>query len=248
MNSGLHFQKLNFSDFVFPIVFFLVPVLVLIGCKVEKSRPATVPKNAAYEKKRNLYTQIENGIRRTWIETGELYSECQLDEQGREHGECKNYFPKTGKVVAEGKNIHGERDGVWHWYFPDGKIYYKLTLAHDKKRPVWIETNLLGNEHGPYERFYEDGKLDERGSYDGGYRTGSWEKFYRSGRLEYKGNYKKDKKTEDWKYYYSDGTLEVEEKFDSEGILIYRKTYFPDGKLNCEVNKLEKVEKCKSPI
>jgi antitoxin component YwqK of YwqJK toxin-antitoxin module len=241
----MNLKKTNLSFFINLI---LLLGIFIYNCKVEKWRPEGIPKKAVYDKKRNVYTHIENGIRKIWVETGELYSECQVDELGREHGECKNYFPKTGKLITEGKSIHGERDGVWYWYFPNGQVYYKLTLAHDKKRPVWIETNLLGNEHGLYERFYEDGNLDERGMYDSGYRMGSWEKYYRNGNVEFRGNYKKDKKIGDWKYYYIDGKLEIEEKFTEEGVLVYRKTFFPDGSLACEIEPAKNKNQCNSPI
>ncbi|MCB1177952.1 MAG: hypothetical protein KDK36_10270 [Leptospiraceae bacterium] len=228
---------------------FLIILLILnipfSNCKKEKYRPEGVPQDASYEKKRNLYTQIKDGKRKIWTKEGDFYSECLIDELGREHGECKNFFPGSGKLITIGNNIHGERDGVWYWYFPNGNIYYKLTLAHDKKRPVWIETNLLGNEHGAYERYYEDGSLEEKGSYDTGYKTDYWEKFYKDGQLEYTGYYKKDKKIKDWKYYFSDGKLEVEENFTGDGKLISRKTYFPDGNLNCEVIPAESKLDCK---
>ena len=137
------------------------------------------------------------------------------------------------------------KDGLWYWYFPNGNIYYKQNFNHAKRRTdFWVETNLLGNEHGSYERYYENGKLEERGEFDTGYKSGKWEKFYPTGQMEYTGEYSKGKKIGNWKFFYPDGKKEAAEVFDSKTELISRITFFPDGSLNCKNEKNNPLE-CK---
>ena len=42
---------------------------------------------------------------------------------------------------------------------------------------------------GPYETFYSNGQLKEKGSYKDGKRDGAWEQFYDAGQLKSKGNF-----------------------------------------------------------
>jgi len=213
----------------------IIFIILLTYCISEQQSPKGISPTAVYDKKRNLYILVENGVRKQFTEKGQLYSECEVDSQGREHGICKTFLPETGQVLSEGRYINGERDGVWIWNFPDGKPYYKLSFSHKKKRKVWLETNLLGNEHGEYFRFYNNGKLEEKGFYDTGLKTGKWERYYLNGKLEYTGNFFQDKKILDWTYYYPNGSLEAEESFTKEGTLIQRTTYYPNGNLACVV-------------
>ncbi len=232
------------------LFFRLVLLMILIfflhftfSCKTENIYPTNIPKEAKFDKRKNLYTHVEKGIRKIYTAEGKLYSECQLDDVMREHGICKTFLPNNGRVLSVGRYVHGEKDGEWIWNFPNGNVYYKLHFSHEKKRKVWIETNLLGNEHGPYFRYYENGKLEEEGFYDTGLKTGKWKKFYYKGNLEYEGEYYQDKKILKWKYYYPNGNLEMAEEFTENGNFLLRKTYFPNGKLNC-TKQITEEAKC----
>lgn len=218
-------------------------LIILYSCSSENSFPPNVPKDAKFDKRKNLYTHFANGIRRIYTADGKLYSECEVDDVMRENGICKTFLPNTEIVLSVGRYVHGEREGEWIWNFPNGKVYYRLNFSHEKKRKVWIETNLLGNEHGPYFRYYETGELEEQGFYDTGLKTGRWKKFYYNGKLEYEGEYKADKKIRNWTYYYPNGNFEMQETFTEDGTFLLRKTYFPNGELNCIVEQ-DKEIKC----
>ena len=43
---------------------------------------------------------------------------------------------------------------------------------------------------GPFETYYENGQLDERGNYKDGKEDGVWEKYYENGELEERDNWK----------------------------------------------------------
>lgn len=213
-------------------------ILLLFNCSDHSAaKKLNIPPGATFNKKMNLYQLSANGIQRQWNNEGKLYSECQLNEKGLLNGECKMYSQVSGELISKGFYKNNLKDGEWIWNFPDGKIYYKLNYAFNKKRAYWIDTNLIGNEHGLYERYYDNGVLEEKGFFDSGFKIGDWEKFYRSGKQEYKGSFNKDKKIGDWVYYFPDGKTEIEEKFNDDGILIFRKTYYPDGKLACEIKE-----------
>lgn len=195
--------------------------------------PKTIPPEARYDKRTNSYVYIANGKKKVWNENGELFSEESLDEVGRSHGLYQSFFPSTGALLSRGNFKNGEREGVWEWYFPNGRIYYRSGYSSEKKRQVWIETNLLGNEHGLHERYYSSGNLEERGSFEFGLKTGVWEKFYKNGNFEHGGRYKSDKKVGKWLYLYPDGKKVAGEEFDESGKFLNRSTFYPDGSPEC---------------
>lgn len=210
-----------------------VALLFLLNCSQGNTLPTGVEAGAEFDKKINLYKLERNGKRKLWSDAGKLYAVIEVNGSFLENGNAETYMPATGAVLSRGRYKDGQKDGLWFWYFPDGKVYYKQEFAFGKKRSYWIETNLIGNEHGVYERYYFDGKLEEKGQFDAGYKTGEWVKFYRNGNPEYKGSFKKDKRIGKWFQYFSDSKIESEELYDEKGKLIERKTFFPDGKPRC---------------
>ncbi|MCB1141587.1 MAG: hypothetical protein KDK54_05075 [Leptospiraceae bacterium] len=213
-----------------------LPVLLFSFCKEPVSIEG-LPKEAVYDRKTNSFTLNEPGKKTVWNKEGKLFSVIELNEIGIEHGLAITYFPGTQSILSEGRYNNGKREGIWIWYFPDGKVYYRSGYSSEKQRPIWIATNALGNEDGIHERYYPNGNPEEKGFYDGGLKTGDWIKYFPNGKLEFRGSYQKDKKIGYWTYFYSDGTPEVEERFSDEGKLIERKTYFPDGRLSCSIKE-----------
>ena len=61
--------------------------------------------------------------------------------------------------------------------------------------------------HGPFEAFYENGQVNERGVYQHGKRDGVWEWYYENGQLEKRGSLDREKEEGPWEYFYEDGTL-----------------------------------------
>lgn len=228
-----------------PILLISLLCLFLSFCNAESQMkiPIGIPKEAKFDRKKNIFTLVKDQHEYTWYESGQLYADCELNSIGIRNGECKYYFESNGKLLSKGNFVNALKDGLWYWYFPNGNIYYKQYFNHAKRRTdFWMETNLLGNEHGPYERYYDNGNLEERGEYDTGYKSGKWEKFYRSGQIEYTGSYLVDKKIGFWKFYYPNGKLEAEEDFDAKSEFVSRITYFPDGNVNCKNYKNRNLE------
>ncbi|MCP5498769.1 MAG: hypothetical protein H7A25_02610 [Leptospiraceae bacterium] len=218
-------------------IFFLFTTL-LYSCKAKANHilPGNVPVGAKYDRRINLFTKIENGKLSQWTKEGLLYMDCEVNQNGVLHGYCKTY-QKENRLSSEGRMVNGNKDGLWKWYFPDGELYIQQEHNHARKRIYWGDYDKIGNEHGKFEQYYLDGKLEIRGYYDAGYKTGSWEKYYRNGQLEYRGKFNKDLRTGEWLHYYNTGTLEVKESFDEAGKVIYRTTYDPEGHEICSVTR-----------
>jgi len=225
------------------LILFIYLGLTVIYCIPRKKHPPTVSPKAVFDKKVNLYTATENGSQLTWYDTGELYSSCKVNPLGLLDGECTQYS-KTKSVLSFGKFKNGQRDGLWVWNFLNGKPYYKQFFTYGKKRVYWIQTEVWGNEDGLYERFYDTGNLEEKGFYDGGYKTGRWEKYFRDGKKEYAGSFLNDKKTREWIFYYPSGATEAMELYDDAGKFIRRTTYFEDGKIQCVTYGEKKSSEC----
>jgi antitoxin component YwqK of YwqJK toxin-antitoxin module len=219
---------------------FLFTFFVCISCSKNKN-PESIPSGATYNKKTNSFSLIISGKKKVWNEKGQLFSETSLDSKNRENGQSLTFFPETGAILSKGNFVEGKREGIWEWYYPNGNIYYRSGYSPDKKREVWISTNLLGNEHGIHERYYENGQLEEKGSYEFGLKVDKWEKYYKNGKLEHFGSYQSDKKIGQWIYLYPDGKKVAEETFDSNGKLESRETFYPDGSRECSFfqNKLD---------
>jgi antitoxin component YwqK of YwqJK toxin-antitoxin module len=226
---------------ILPVIFITI---FFTHCVDQKFLPPGIPSEAEFDKRKGLYTLYKDGKYFEYSEKGKLYLECEVNQQKLFHGKCKTYSMSTGIMLCEGNFKDNQRDGLWTWKFPDGNMYYKLTYAFGKKKSIWIDTYVIGNEDGPYERFYNNGDLDEKGSYDSGKRSGDWIKFYQNGKLEYKGTYKNDKKLGTWTYYYPDGKTEILENYDNAFNLISRTTYYPDGNINCVTKKDTSQAEC----
>ena len=73
---------------------------------------------------------------RVW---GRLRSSTELDDRGRPHGRHLEYSPVTGKLLAEGNFLDGQREGIWMEYDAKGQpasmILYRRGVAIQVKQP-----------------------------------------------------------------------------------------------------------------
>ncbi|MCW7466929.1 hypothetical protein ND860_12795 [Leptospira levettii] len=213
-------------------------------CKGSSERPNTVPKDASFDKKTNHYQMIGEGYFREWYENGNLVAIVPIDSLGRPDGIGKKLNYIDGTTIMEGKMVNGERDGLWKFYFSDGKIYIEQNYkAGYRKKQLWIQSTEIGNENGAYFRYYRNGRLNEKGFFDGGLRTGDWVRYYPDTKVEAKGSYSEDKKIGEWFYYYPTGVKEASELYSDTGELISRNTYYPNGNPWCIV-KQNKTPEC----
>jgi len=61
--------------------------------------------------------------------------------------------------------------------------------------------NANGKAHGEWVRYYGDGQLEHKGSYNNGEQHGYWVEYFRDGQLYYKGEYNNGNKVGMWKQW-----------------------------------------------
>lgn len=212
---------------------------ILFGpCKGSVDRPTSIPKDANYDKKTNHYQLTSEGLFREWYENGNLVTTVPVNSVGQLDGFATKFNYLNGITTMQGKMVNGERDGLWKFYFSDGKLYIEQNYkAGYRKKQIWFQTSAIGNENGAYFRYFRNGRLNEKGFYDGGLRTGDWVRYYPDTRVETKGSYLEDKKVGEWFYYYPNGVKEASELYSESGELLARYTYYPNGSIWCVVKK-----------
>ncbi|TGL54540.1 hypothetical protein EHQ59_06680 [Leptospira kemamanensis] len=220
------------------LLFVVLSGIVFGPCKGSVERPQSVPKDAKYDKKTNHYQQTSEGFFREWYENGNLVTLFPVNQMGLSDGVGKKLNYLDGITIMEGKMVNGERDGLWKFYFSDGKLYIEQNYkAGYRKKQLWILTAELGNENGAYFRYFRNGRLNEKGFFDGGLRTGDWVRYYPDTKVEEKGSYLEDKKIGEWFYYYPTGVKEASELYSESGELLSRNTYYPNGSVWCVMRK-----------
>ncbi|TGN21102.1 toxin-antitoxin system YwqK family antitoxin [Leptospira idonii] len=235
----LHTLRANSLLVYFQQLLLVFGVAILFSpCQGKGDRPNNVPEEAKYNRKTNLYQLVQEGKDRSWFQNGTLVVETEVNEFGISNGLSQRFDYVTGVVIASGNYQNLERSGVWKWNFSDGKAYYEMNFTPGvRKKSFWMATLEWGNENGPYYRYFKNGRISEKGFYDGGNRTGDWLKYYPDTKIESKGSYANDKKAGEWFYYYPDGRKEAYEKYSDLGEFEYRVTYYPNGTVWCETKK-----------
>jgi antitoxin component YwqK of YwqJK toxin-antitoxin module len=217
------------------IIVFIFLSAILSQCKGKNAWPKNVPEKATYHRKLNGYALKSDGYEFGWYENGNLVTKTKLNDFGVFDGRAERYDYKTGVLVSFGQYKMSEKDGNWQWKFSDGKPYYEMNFSQGvRKRKFWYPTIEWGNENGPYVRYFENGRVSEKGFYDGGNKSGDWVKYYPDTKIESKGSYLEDHKTGEWYYYYPDGRKEAVEHFSDAGDLVSRQTFYPNGSLWCQ--------------
>ncbi len=207
-------------------------VFAFTGCRSE-NLPESIPPGASYDRKKNLYQIIKNGKQLKYYKDGSLYEVCEVNKFRVRDGYCEGFL--NGVRIHWGNFKNGQRDGLWVWTFENGAIYVRQNYRQGSKKEFWIPVEEWGNEDGLYERFFPNGRLEEKGFFKSGYRTGNWVRYYPSGQIEYLGSYSEGKRVNEWFYYYPNGKTEALEKFTKDGELIERITFYPDGQKWCHI-------------
>ncbi|MCX7954451.1 MAG: toxin-antitoxin system YwqK family antitoxin [Bacteroidales bacterium] len=151
------------------------------------------------------------------------------DSLGNNHGWWIIY---DGNVkIEEGNFVHGNKEGVWKGYYPNGNIKYEITYKNGKAKG--------------YAKFYfENGNISEEGYWDENKWVGEYKLYHSNGNIAYEWNYNQEgKRTGIQKYYHENGKLMmvgewkdgkesgIIKEYDKNGSLISEKV-FNDGKLD----------------
>ena len=116
-------------------------------------------------------------ISRQWPDgTPMSVQEVRLDDSGRRVLEGRHAaWYESGAPLVEGRHHGGRRDGLWRWWYEDGRVLGECEYEHGE---------------GIYRGWHPDGTLHLQGRYDGERRVGVWIEYYPSGRKRLQGGYR----------------------------------------------------------
>jgi TonB family protein len=116
-----------------------------------------------------------NGIMRFYDKDGYVVEEAAIKNGWRE-GAYKTFAKRT--VISEGAYKHGKMDGVWAYYYSDGKRKKKRTYSD-------------GEITGECTDYYRSGAEWDKGMMIQGVNEGMWTTFYETGKIKSTHNYLK---------------------------------------------------------
>lgn len=71
-----------------------------------------------------LYRSQNDLIQKSWHENSKLKSIIQLDSNMQFNGKAKGWYP-NGKIEFEGEYKNGNKEGIWKYYNPNGRLRKK---------------------------------------------------------------------------------------------------------------------------
>lgn len=101
------------------------------------------------------------------------------------HGPYVAYY-ESGQEEMAGEYVEGVRDGLWQWWYPDGR----------KKAECHYVDGI-----GEFRSWYESGRPLHVGKYDNEQRTGTWVEYFESGGKHMEGAYLDDQQHGVWTYW-----------------------------------------------
>jgi len=162
------------------------------------------------------------------------------DSKGMKQGAWRK-LDAAGKVIYEGQFKDNIPQGVFRYYYEDGKVRSELSYSPDGKtaNAVNYHPNSKKMAEGVYAETKKDGlwkyynereNISAEEYYTKGMPVGFWKTYYDNGNLLEECPYKNGKKDGLSKQYFSDGSVKSEVNFKNgkyEGSARY---LFPDGK------------------
>lgn len=152
----------------------------------------------------------------------------QIDNAGKKHGYWVIYgkdvdtslqFPTDGKV-REGNFEHGRKEGVWTFYYNDGKTP-KLKGHYSNNRP-----------EGSFTKYWPNGMVKEEGVFSNQKFKDSLKRFNQNGILIYKANFNSSgNENGEVAYYYDDGTPQFVYNVNNGKPAGEAKRFYPNGDL-----------------
>ncbi len=170
-------------------------------------------------------------------------------------GNCKKFY-ENGIIEQEGQYTKNYKNGLWKFYTSEGKLFknenYKINFVSIKDGPYeefWPSGSIKfrcmwvnGKREGVFQRFFENGGVEQTGEFhndliegivsafypDGtlkrkitslyGKADGPSEEYYENGQLKEKGNYKEGSKEGIWSSYDKKGQL-IKKEHNYKGIV-----------------------------
>jgi uncharacterized protein len=136
----------------------------------------------------------------SWDEEGQL-RDVETWHDGKLNGPRQHY--EGGAVTAEEHYADGKKQGVQ-------KEFWKKEFGG---APIGIKTYDQGEERGPFERYWKNGKVQERGVNGPHGKEGLFERFREDGSLEESERYAGGKLDGPRRRYFPNGKVQDEESF-----------------------------------
>jgi antitoxin component YwqK of YwqJK toxin-antitoxin module len=160
----------------------------------------------------------------------ELYYITKAEQ--KKQGEYKRFY-ETGELEELAFFENDRLTGVRTIFSPDGKEIIK-------------ETHVNGLYHGLYESYFDNGEIEQKGSYIKNSMSGIWEIFYPNGQLKESVTFSDNEENGPFKEFYENGIIKAAGEYkdgDNEhGILmLYDSTGVLVRKMNCDMGKCHTI-------
>lgn len=200
---------------VLSLTLLIAMILFSTGCDrlVLPPLPDGIPEGASYDRRNRLWIVRSNNRELAFYANGKPAYTVELKD-GRREGAYTSYAPDGITITTSGEYRNGRRNGIWVHRDDSGRLYVKIGYSAEPSDPVLTAVSgETGNENGPFERYYPDGKIELTGKYRAGRFDGLFRRYGRSGRIEYEGRYSKGQKEGLWRIYDRSGALLREEHY-----------------------------------
>lgn len=154
----------------------------------------------------------------TLVRQGDTYLERETMEPY--NGPAFELFEEDSTGVRRsGQLADGQWHGTYEEYHPNDQLHLQVSYENGIKR-------------GPYEVYYENGQLRERGSFnESGEMQGPYESYHENGQLRVRGTYVAGQRDGPWETFYDDGQPQMVSR-EQLGISHGRQEwYYPNGQL-----------------
>ena len=215
-------------------LFFLIPFAVY-SQPIERDRLNVTDENGLKQGKWVVNFENSKSIRYTgefidnhpvgefryYYNTGELSAVVEFRDDFRSQSRM---YHKNGNMLSVGYYFQQKKDSVW-WYFNGRKevlsmetynkgvlegeqvVYYPADPSKVKVKEYEKSTFKDGVKNGPWEQYFESGRIKSKGVYLNGNLSGIAYYYYPEGNIKLNGEYENGFKHGCWLHYGKDGQL-----------------------------------------
>lgn len=128
-------------------------------------------------------------------------------------------FHPNGKLKGTGIYLNTKKDSVWRYFNEDGLLVLEETYTNDvlnglqrnyfpkTGKPVEETTFKEGKRNGPWQRWFDNGKMWSKGSYVNDELDGEYEMNYPDGKAKLRGLYKQGMRMGVWIDFNENGSI-----------------------------------------
>ncbi len=137
-------------------------------------------------------------------------------------------FYTNGNTKTSGQFLNNQKEALWLTYYENGQL---------KDSAYYLHNTPVGERYS----FYPSGKVEKLIAYDSlGKGVGKYTGYYEDGTINQTGTYMRGERKDDvWKYYYPDGKVSFVETFLADSLIAVQ-CFDKDGtpKNTCKVNEM----------